>query len=290
MTRSGSKHLEDDRFSNKGERDRTTQSNKCSKVSSSEKDGVLEFLVDRIHPQLVCSLCEGFFRDPYTTTRCQHTFCHSCLGITIDAGRSTCPTCDTYLGKDITKFSLPDHVLQDLIDKVLFPGVAAQDVQQEKEFYRKRGIEPKLDVANGKPSPGAASGNRKKRTRRRVNDTPGSKNLLAQEITVEVTPHRPSEDPADSIEYPILRTTGSLRIGQVKKFLEMKLKEKQEREQDKKMTAASAKIQTGCRSIEVLCDGTMLGDELTLAFVSRTVWRESMKHHLVLSYQYAPNR
>jgi hypothetical protein len=227
-----------------------------------DEDGMVEFSVDSIHEQLVCHLCGGFYRDPFTTTKCHHTFCRSCLGVALDAQCSNCPKCDTYLGKDMSKFASPDHVLQVLIDKVLFPDIAAEDSAMERDFYRKRGIEPKLDAVDNtvqeQSTPAAAK--RKKKHRK-----------TSKEVTLELLPEESSSNDVvmPALEFPLLRTESSIRVGQIKKYLLLKLPDLE-----------------GKGTVEVLCHGTPLGDELSVGFVLRTVWMEH-NEHLRLTYRFA---
>ena len=48
--------------------------------------------------ELSCPICMSLLRDPFATA-CGHTFCYACLTTHL-AGRSTCPSCATYLIKD----------------------------------------------------------------------------------------------------------------------------------------------------------------------------------------------
>ena len=41
---------------------------------------------------LICSLCNGYFRYPYTVSDCLHTFCRSCLILFFRQGMRCCPT------------------------------------------------------------------------------------------------------------------------------------------------------------------------------------------------------
>jgi RING-type zinc-finger len=101
-------------------------------VDSSKKrvsNGMIEFDVEPIKAQVVCSLCEGLYREPYTTIKCFHTFCKSCLAAALHSSWNTknyncCPVCDIYFGRqdNLSSIALPDRTLETLIDKVLFPG------------------------------------------------------------------------------------------------------------------------------------------------------------------------
>jgi Zinc finger, C3HC4 type (RING finger) len=117
-------------------------------------NGMIECNVEPIRTLLTCTLCEGLFREPYTTVKCFHTFCKSCLTTAIRSSYNTlqyncCPICQTYFGRDdiVTNNALPDRVLETLIDKVLFPHLSHQDFQLECEFYTKRSIKRKENIS-----------------------------------------------------------------------------------------------------------------------------------------------
>jgi hypothetical protein len=59
------------------EEDKKDQSGETKKdpTGSIISNGFLDFPLSSIHSHLVCSLCSGYFKDPYTVTECCHTFC-----------------------------------------------------------------------------------------------------------------------------------------------------------------------------------------------------------------------
>jgi hypothetical protein len=165
-------------------------------------------------------------------------------------------------------------MMQDLIDKVLFPQVAIEDTRIEKEFYKKRGIPSKLGdsalvadiqvrVKDGTPIT-------HKRKRPQAQCT-------KEEVMFELHPETDlsSSDTGlgnmPSLQFPLIRTESSLRVGQLKKYLLLKLD-----------------LPNGVvvPNLEILCHGVPLGDELSIAFAIRTVWMETAKQ-LELTYRYA---
>lgn len=52
----------------------------------------IDFPLSNLRPHLICSLCKGYFRDPYTVADCLHTFCRSCLILFFRQGMRCCPT------------------------------------------------------------------------------------------------------------------------------------------------------------------------------------------------------
>ena len=97
---------------------------------------IIEFPLSSISQYLTCSLCDGLYKDPHTLIECLHTFCKSCLFYSISCGCHECPTCKVYLGNDPLKVSVLDHILQELIDRIVLPPEFIHDeLQQEYEFY-----------------------------------------------------------------------------------------------------------------------------------------------------------
>ena len=274
--------------------DDSSSSSSSSTTNQREQDEqMIEFNADSVHEQLLCYFCGGFFREPFTTTKCCHTFCRSCLGIAVDAGMTACPKCDTYLGRDMSKFALPDPMLQDLIDKILFPRMAAEDAVREREFYRSRGIPPKLDAENGngvldqtehiggrrESSSDYHHASAQQHARKKIR-----LDSLREETVFELLPHisssRGDDDDDDSssetippLEFPLIRTDSSIRIQHLKKYLVLKL---DSHAGDKRKPS----------KIEILCHGIPLGNELSIAFVKRTVWMESSSN-LRLTYRFS---
>ena len=195
-------------------------------------NGMIECNVEPIRALLTCTLCEGLYREPYTTLKCFHTFCKSCLITAIRASYNTpqyncCPICQTYFGRDdiVTSNALPDRVLETLIDKVLFPHLSHQDHLLECEFYRKRNIQRKDNVTTTTATTLATTGsvtttatgndisasnvvdtNRPEKTRKRKKDVkeerPPPNTILLnndrdQMIAFQLVPH-PTTDPNQS--------------------------------------------------------------------------------------------
>lgn len=52
----------------------------------------IDFPLSAITNHLICPLCRGYFRDPYTVADCLHSFCRSCLIVHFRVGHRRCPT------------------------------------------------------------------------------------------------------------------------------------------------------------------------------------------------------
>jgi len=78
-----------------------------------------------------------------------------------------------------------------------------------------------------------------------------------------------NKNPMDCLRKPILRTSGQLKVQQLKKYLIEKLK----------LDVNSSP------TIDVLCNGDPLGEELSLKFISRTRWHHP-NQNLCLHYRF----
>ena len=105
-------------------------------------NGIIDFPLGRVQTHLICSICKGYFRDPYTIVECLHTFCKSCLFFGFQNGFRRCPECKTMLEPDPFKAVLSDRTLQEITDKI-FPELKEISDQEEIQFYKLRGIQMK---------------------------------------------------------------------------------------------------------------------------------------------------
>ena len=268
-------------------------------------NGMIECNVEPIRSLLTCTLCEGLYREPYTTLKCFHTFCKSCLITAIRASYNTpqyncCPICQTYFGRDdiVTNNALPDRVLETLIDKVLFPHLSYQDHLFECEFYHKRGIQQKENISTTSTSmkglvtktnsgseavtskvPVVGSNEDEVTTKYRNHmkeslqqpppRTVHLTNDKDQMIVFQLVPLLGIESvpKLPPLPFPFLKTSAQLRIEQIKKLLVMKLFP------DSIQTTTDNDHRQGKRhEFEIYCHGCLLEDELTLNFISHVIW------------------
>lgn len=206
------------------------------------REGILmDFSLDPINADLICPLCQGYFRDPYTVVKCLHTFCRSCLFFAIGKSYFKCPTCNEFMGQDVLKVALPDRILQNLVDKVLFPEIAKEDTATEIAFYEYLEIPRKEDGWNPQTNSNGESA-RRKRTRSKGATQP----VVFQLVPYNV--HTPG------LENPFIETDGVIRIGQIKKYLATKL--------------------GTYEPWEIYCDDVLLGNEISVNFALRTIWMQ----------------
>lgn len=277
-------------------------------------NGMIEFDVEPIRSQVVCCLCEGLYREPYTTIKCFHTFCKSCIATALHSSWNTtnynrCPRCDTYFGGQdvLSSIALPDRTLETLIDKVLFPDLAEADKHTEREFYRKRGIARRessvlvTDIQSLERQP-----NQQPKKRRLNNTSTEDDKAIFQLVPDRSVAESNVSNNAKSnvvwhtapppLDLPFLQTQGSIRIGQLKKYLTKKLnlvnnqKLSPSRSADSQNSGISQpnKLRNDDTELEILCNSVPLGNELSVTFVSRTVWMDPT-NELTLKYRYKKN-
>lgn len=245
--------------------------------------------LESIQKHLVCSICHGFFREPYTIPECLHTYCKSCLILQLNAGITKCPNkdCLTSLEPDPYKMVLSDRTLQEVVDKI-FPALKDADKQEEKQFYSDHGIKLKKefrDTEGNETSKKALETSMKDQsavggsavqeglnTAGSIDQTDASKSSSAgipdDELDFLLNPDTTVQSPLSPLKHPNLRTSGRLRVFQIKKLLVSKLEEV-----------------SSPPEIVVLCNGDVLGDELSLTFIQRTRWLSD--EELTLSYRLA---
>jgi Zinc finger, C3HC4 type (RING finger) len=244
-------------------------------IQQGVRSGRVVFDVENIQEQVICTLCGGLFREPYTTLKCYHTFCKSCLAAALFSDSdNTCPRCDLYLGRqvEISKLALPDRTLETLIDHVFFPEIAKADRELEADFYKRRGIARKNVAATKKA---------------RTFDT----NNREETISFCLLPDHTKVDdhqPPPRLPLPVLETNGNVRIGQLKKYLTAKLLPIQKAlEKSSPFTHLEGgdDCPTHGGDFEILCNSVPLGNELSVKFILRTVWMD-LDQRLTLTYRY----
>lgn len=247
-----------------------------------------------ISPLLTCRICSGLFRDAHTITECLHTFCKSCLLKEFVAGKRRCPHCNTDLKPNPVAFILHDRTLQSLVDK-LHPEVVEADRERETAFYEARGIKRKPEFAaatgaqtrstaaasasaNGRaPAAAAAAASassssssrpdggsaKRQRTDKAAGRSPD------EEMNFRLAPLPPradAEEALPSLGKPFLKTSATLKVAQLKKYL------------FKKLGLADP------TDVVVLCKGAPLGPEMTLRTIKGGHWTDADGKDLQLHY------
>ncbi|KAL7692392.1 putative E3 ubiquitin-protein ligase/polycomb group RING finger protein [Plasmopara halstedii] len=212
-----------------------------------------------INEFFVCKLCNGYFRDPYTSKECLHTFCYGCIrGYYLYNPKSnSCSVCKMSLGaKPLAQF-LPDPAMKELADKLL-PDFHAKEEAEEQMYYKKFGIKRKQPDTPTETQSGSMT------ICRSLGPSPGNM------ISFELYPQRGTDIPLflslSKLEAPYMHTQSLLKIMYLRKYLAKKLKVAKPEE------------------IEILCKGTVVGPEYSLEFIRRTRWKEE-KTNMILEYR-----
>lgn len=177
-----------------------------------------------------------------------------------------CPSCQVYLGRLANSNEIPfkpDRLLHDLMDKVLFPELAAADDEAEADFYASLGIRKKAEFRDVKKKDGTTDDT--------VNNTPKARFISFQLVPTSGTfsgnPATPSlSSLAAPLQRPFLETESSLSVSQLKKYLQ---------QQERKSVT------------DLFCLGTVLGNEWSIDFVWKTIWkRRYVSEDRLLSLEY----
>jgi len=257
----------------------------AEKQTSHASNGMIEFPIEPMKSHLICMCCKGYFREPYTIAECLHTFCKSCLFLKFHSGFRRCPTCNISLEPDPYIAALHDRTLQEILDKI-FPQLKEIDDEKERKFYKKREIELKettpLEDSTGPASPIRQSNRSYTNATsnslaysyhdslpqcRGIDEDDGLEPLPLKAVVFTLKPDDEVTNPMDPLQNPILRTSGQLKVRQIKKYIIQKLN-----------------LNTSSSTIEVLCDGDPLGEELSLKFIRRTRWHHPTQD-LCLNYR-----
>lgn len=196
--------------------------------------GILDVAAASLNSHLVCRLCHGYYREPYTIIECFHTFCKSCIFAAFNLGFLKCPTCQISLEPDPYKVVISDRTMQELVEK-LFPHLQAQDDEDEVQFYRSRGIQKKQRkeekrIAHSNQQPAVATtnpvGNSSSSSSTKRPRCKNRRLVSADEITFTLLPHD-GEHYFDTHSLPplqrVIRTSGRLKVGGLRKFIWNKL-------------------------------------------------------------------
>ncbi len=255
---------------------KTSKRSLSGKNSPSIQSDRVEFSLSNVTANLTCQLCGGYYRDCHTIVDCLHSFCRSCLILFFEkkghvenknvTPRLCCPTCDIEVGphpfRRHTSIStvqiLPDRTLQEVVDKI-FPRFKVQERDNEKKFYAEKNIKLKAeyqllqnsDASDRKVQPGGASKTSLAASSSNAMVTAAATFMNDNTIELILQP----EDNLPALTHPQLRTSGKLKIISLKKYILQRMN--YERKQ---------------KSLEVLCNGHPMGNELNLTFIYRTMW------------------
>lgn len=216
-------------------------------------NSTVNFALGRVNPHFTCRLCDGYFRDPITITECLHTFCASCLYYAFSSGFSKCPTCDIELGPDPLKSTLHDRTKEELMDRVLFPDLKEMDKELEQAFYAQKGIPLKAEYRQETEKKGITRHEPVVETETFDHRNLGTGvNGGAEEVDLLLLP---ADTHVPRIPYDFLTTSGRMKVVQLKRFMLTQLKSDQDPS-----------------TLEMMVNGSIVGNELSLTFIQRTMW------------------
>lgn len=228
------------------------------------ENGVVDFALGKINPYLTCSLCNGYYRNPTKIVECLHTFCESCLSYAFFAGFTQCPSCKLDLGPDPYSKVKRDRPLEHLVDRVLFPDRKAEDDEKEKEFYAHHGIKLKAEFQE-QEEPVKVSKRRSRATEADAYAIDASEDQI--EFTLTPAFQVTNDAKPKQLRKELLRTSGRVKIITLKKYILRMLK-----------------IAGDPSTIQMMCDGSQLGNDQNLTFIHRTVWSLSNSDRMDINY------
>mmetsp|Transcript_26424 Transcript_26424/g.47940 ORF Transcript_26424/g.47940 Transcript_26424/m.47940 type:complete len:420 (-) Transcript_26424:121-1380(-) len=269
--------------------------------------GFAEFKLATVNRHLICCLCEGYFRDPYTIAECLHSFCKSCLHFAFQRGYRQCPSCKLNLDPDPFKNAISDRTLQGLVDK-LFPHLKGIDDETERDFYKQRGFRLKPEYAHleeeherrkkassamDESSPRKMRALRSNRSSESFDTNVDDASDVAPDLERRTSTHNETSQTLgltdDPIEFmlepdnsvtnrakilkplanPLILTSGRLKVAQLKKYIMKELR-----------------LDGNGHMVDILCNSEPIGDELSLTFVHRTLLHGA-KGALTLQFRFA---
>jgi hypothetical protein len=177
---------------------------------------------------------------------------------------------------------MPDRKLQEIVHKI-FPWMKAQEEEEERNFYLRRGIELKPEYQQSQQTE-AATGvivgtthKKNKRNYARVDESAANTTMsmvtMNDQIDVELDPDISPPHPYQQLpplQNARIGISGRAKINTLKKYLIMKLGMK-----DTSISALSSKVVSSSSSsptmIELTCNGDTMDDELTLAYIRKGI-------------------
>ena len=261
-----------------------------------QRAGRTAFYLAGVAPHLTCSLCQKLFEDAHTIRECLHTFCKTCVDSHVEEFRS-CPDCGIKVKTGTTTAPIrSDRALESLVDKI-------KAVLKERDA----GDDDDDDDEEGDASLRMTSPTNKERAAR--------KELMAtvareggHGLGITLTPV-PQEQSAASADDSVSKGTtalsssaaspGSQDVRAVSpvasspthmsspklRRTRLTVSERTTVFHLKQFLAAAFAVRS-VKQVEVLCVGAALGDDMSLVYVLKTLWRgHALDVLLSLHYQ-----
>ncbi|EEB18481.1 Polycomb group RING finger protein, putative [Pediculus humanus corporis] len=196
-----------------------------------------------LNSHITCKICRGYLIDATTVTECLHTFCKSCLVKHLEEN-NTCPTCNIVIHQSHPlQYISFDRTMQDIVYK-LVPHLQENEMKQEREFYRLRGLPCPKDV------PVAGSDLEEKS----IMDAHAESDYHRHEEQVHL--EMVIGENMKSLPRKFIRCSSQATITHIKKYIAKKVWSPEK-----------------YSNIDILCNGELLGKDHTLKFVYVTRWR-----------------
>lgn len=211
----------------------------------------VSFSLANVNENLVCRLCSGYYKEPFTLHECLHTFCKSCIFYSVaSCNLRQCPECGIYVGREINKFASHDANLGAIVD-CIFPEFKAKEDRDCETFYRSRGIKRKTEDL-------------KEMTKNsETTSRPPTGGDSKDDIEFALFPQRLSKgdekEQLDPLDKPFLHVSGKLKMNQLKRYVVS-------------LRRGNKKAEKEEENLDILCNGVPVGDEISLSFVKRLLW------------------
>lgn len=321
----GDGNVDEDGSSNDDDDDDNSESKKLAKKRLFKPivdldAGTVTFSTPAVHEQLLCGLCGGLFRDPFTISECLHTFCKTCIFFAFqDLGFVSCPRCKVSLNPDPFKFIMFDRTMQELVDK-LFPELKEQDMEEEKAFFdnldkgedvalaaatavveryeKSRQVdndegdsnndinsgENSRSVGDGSEVTKSPSSKRTPQNKQNLRSNDSSTSSCKTRSKLSAKKYIPPSDEMSLSLYPLKGGKRSCQLPSLNKPL-LQTSGRLRIIHLKKYIIQQLSLKSmSPQTIEVRCNGDHVGDELSLTFIKKTRWLDLTKD-LTLHYQ-----
>jgi len=272
----------------------TKSSNNNMQVPPIRDGNILTYPISNLRTYLICTLCSGYYSKPYTVVDCLHTFCYRCLILFFRQGMRCCPTCNTKLSPDPFNITssvqsreiIQDHTLQDVVDKI-FPWHRTKDEENERKFYKCRGIDMKPEYDTGKDDDDVVVAKSR-------NDVGKQSHIEIQLQPDDIHPssekkHQQLPHLQSSSSSTLLYLSCRTKVTTIKKYLQHKFGLNECSTLSSSLSSSSSSLPS---SIELLCNGNVLLDDEDLTYIVRTYW-SSLCHLsnevLTLTYRLGDN-
>ncbi|TYZ61760.1 hypothetical protein PybrP1_001086 [[Pythium] brassicae (nom. inval.)] len=237
---------------------------------------------------LGCVLCSGLLRDAHTIPECLHSFCKSCIFryflVQCDPNAPSCPKCAMALSARPIATLISDQRLQDVVDRI-FPEHKARDAVLENEFYARHGFAKKkaepLAAKHSSKAPASAASTSEAHAvaLSAALDDPAAAaaaggatgaSVLSAAAPSTASRKRSLQKPLSFSSEAAVVTLFTIDMFELRKYV-----------------VKTLQLEERAGELEVACMGALVGPELSVQFIHRTIWqrRHGDGAPLVLHYR-----